>query len=85
LVRLYRVNLLERRDDLLRIRVECSAGTYMRSLAEAIAEQLGTVGHLAALVRVASGPWRLTDAKPLAWIADAAPDDVLRTLRSCES
>ena len=85
LVRLNRVELLDRRDDLLRIRVECSAGTYVRSLAEAIAEQLGTVGHLAALVRVASGPWRLTDAKPLAWIVDAAPDDVLRILRPCES
>lgn len=46
----------------LRVRITCSRGTYARVLAEEIAEALGTVGHLEALARDASGPFRLEDA-----------------------
>ena len=61
-------------------RVRCSAGTYIRVLGESIAERLGTVGHLTGLVRSRVGDWRLEDAKPLDWFADASPEAVLREL-----
>jgi tRNA pseudouridine55 synthase len=56
------------------IRVHCSSGTYVRTLAESIAERLGTVGHVAKLVRLHIGSWSLDRAIPLAWIeqTDAA-------------
>ena len=42
--------------------VECSAGTYIRALARDIGERLGTGAYLGALVRTASGGFRLEDA-----------------------
>src|SRR5499427_1360347 len=42
--------------------VECSKGTYVRTLAEDIGEVLGCGAHLAALARVAVGPFTLAEA-----------------------
>ena len=50
------------RAPLLELRVRCSKGTYVRTLAEDIAAALGTVGHLAALRRTASGGFQVKDA-----------------------
>ncbi len=53
------------RAPLLELRVRCSKGTYVRTLAEDIAAALGTVGHLAALRRTASGGFQVKDAVTL--------------------
>lgn len=45
----------------LTIRVACSKGTYVRSLAHEIGEKLGSWGHLSALERLRSGPFRLDE------------------------
>ena len=42
--------------------VECSSGTYIRSLARDLAVAAGSVGHLAALRRLAVGPFDVADA-----------------------
>ena len=47
---------------LLTLELECSPGTYVRSIAHDLGQALGTGAHLAALVRLASGPWRIEDA-----------------------
>lgn len=47
------------------LRVRCSKGTYVRSLARDIAEALGTRGHVVALRRVEAGPFAEADAVPL--------------------
>ena len=44
------------------IRVVCSKGTYIRSLARDIAQAAGSVCHLSALRRTVIGPFRLEDA-----------------------
>ena len=46
--------------------VHCSAGTYIRSLAEDIGKVLGCGAHLIALTRIASGGFRLDQAVSLA-------------------
>ncbi len=53
------------RAPLLELRVRCSKGTYIRTLAEDIAAALGTMGHLAALRRTASGDFQVKDAVTL--------------------
>lgn len=53
----------------LRLRVRCSKGTYIRTLAEDIGEALGTCAHLAALRRTASGQFRVEDAVSLEALA----------------
>jgi tRNA pseudouridine55 synthase len=49
----------------LELRVRCSKGTYVRTLAEDIAAALGTCAHLAALRRTGSGKWTLDRAVTL--------------------
>jgi tRNA pseudouridine55 synthase len=55
----------------LDIEVECSKGTYIRSLAHEVGQRLGCGGHLAALTRTASGPFRLSEAVSLERLAEA--------------
>jgi tRNA pseudouridine55 synthase len=43
-------------------RVQCSKGTYVRTLAYDLGEKLGCGAHLAALRRTATGTFRLTQA-----------------------
>ena len=45
----------------LSMRVVCSAGTYIRALAETIGERLGIPAHLAALRRTRAGSFKLED------------------------
>jgi tRNA pseudouridine55 synthase len=44
------------------IEVQCSGGTYIRSLAADIGERLGTVAHVSSLRRLSSGPFHVKDA-----------------------
>ena len=48
------------------VRVECSKGTYIRSLAHDLGAALGVGGHLVALRREAIGPFRVAEAFALA-------------------
>jgi len=52
------LDLLEVGPAMLRIRVECSKGTYIRVLAEDLARLLGTCAHLTALRRDFAEPFR---------------------------
>ncbi|MCI0436797.1 MAG: tRNA pseudouridine(55) synthase TruB [Gemmatimonadetes bacterium] len=79
-VQFFETVLLDCGADVVRFRVRCSAGTYVRSLAENIAERLGTVGHLEQLVRLRIDQWDLARAKPLAWIQQASVDEVAGAL-----
>ncbi|MDT4955547.1 MAG: tRNA pseudouridine55 synthase [Acidobacteriota bacterium] len=49
----------------LRVRVICSAGTYIRTLAESIGERLGVAAHLASLRRTRAGDFPVEDALSL--------------------
>jgi tRNA pseudouridine55 synthase len=56
-------------SPLLEVRVRCTKGTYVRTLAEDIGEALGTGAHLAALRRTASGGFRVSEAITLEALA----------------
>jgi len=62
---IHSLELLERTAATLRIRVHCSKGTYIRTLAEDLGRALGTGAHLGALRRVASGSWQIDRAVTL--------------------
>jgi len=64
-VRIHDLELIRFDLPCLEIRVRCSKGTYVRTLAEDIGEALGTCAHLSALRRTASGRWRVEDAVSL--------------------
>jgi tRNA pseudouridine55 synthase len=54
--------------------VECSAGTYVRALARDLGEAVGGAAYLGALVRTASGPFRLDGAVSIDRAREAAAD-----------
>lgn len=54
------------------IDIGCSAGTYVRALARDLGEAVGSAAYLGALVRTASGPFRLEDAHPVDEVRMAA-------------
>ena len=49
-------------NNTLKITVDCSSGTYIRVLAEDIAEYLGTIGHLISLTRLSVGEYKLDES-----------------------
>lgn len=65
-VTIYSLDLLEMGVDWIRIDVYCSAGTYLRSLAHDLGQQLGCGAHLEELTRTASGDFTLDQAHTLA-------------------
>jgi tRNA pseudouridine55 synthase len=60
--------------------VSCSAGTYVRTLADDIGRELGVGGHLTALRRLASGGARIGDAVSLDRVLTAIEQRELDTL-----
>ncbi len=64
-VRLDRVELAGYEPPVFSVEVECSAGTYLRSIAHDLGRALGTGAHLWALIRTRSGPFLLSQALSL--------------------
>ncbi len=56
-VEIFRLQLVSWKPPVLVFEVECSKGTYVRTLAEDLARSLGTCGHLQALRRTSAEPF----------------------------
>jgi len=61
----HRIDVLGVQERKVTLRVHCSAGFYVRSLAHDLGECLGTGGHLSALRRTKSGQADISRAVPL--------------------
>ena len=64
-VEIYSIDILNYNYPYLTIRVHCSSGTYIRTLAEDIGKALGTGAYLTALRRTKIGQYSVTDATKL--------------------
>jgi len=62
IISIYSIGLTSWSSNQINIRVNCGRGTYIRVLAEDIAEKLGTVAHVKELKRTAIGDYRIEDA-----------------------
>ncbi len=79
-VRIFSLETLGVDGQHLRLRVRCSKGTYVRTLAEDLGEALGTCAHLAELRRTGSGQFRIEDAVTLESLAAMTEDERARRL-----
>ncbi|MSU75250.1 MAG: tRNA pseudouridine(55) synthase TruB [Candidatus Magasanikbacteria bacterium] len=61
-IEIYNISLLEYDWPLLKIEVECSTGTYIRSLAHDIGQKLGVGAYCEALERTRIGEFKLENA-----------------------
>jgi tRNA pseudouridine55 synthase len=73
-ITIYRLELVDVALPLVRLIVECSKGTYIRTLAHDLGAALGCGAHLAALIRTQHGPFTLTDAVSLETLAAGVAD-----------
>lgn len=64
-VRVTRFDTLSVEGDVARFHVDCSSGTYIRSLAHEVGKALGMGAHLASLRRTRIGPFSLENARTL--------------------
>jgi tRNA pseudouridine55 synthase len=78
-VEILRLELLAWQPPLVTIELDCSSGTYIRSLAQDIGAALGCGAHLKRLVRLRSGPFHLYDAVPLTVLEEAFRGDGWRS------
>ncbi len=77
-VRLDALEVSREAPDRLELELSCAKGFYVRSLGRDLARALGTVGHLVALRRTASGPFTLADALDGEVLRAAREDDDAR-------
>ncbi len=82
-VTIYRLDLIDFTSPLVTIDVECGSGTYIRSIARDLGQNLGVGAHLKLLRRTRYGPFDITDAVTLDCLRSVAdveavllPDDV---------
>jgi tRNA pseudouridine55 synthase len=68
---IHRLELVGWQPPVARLEIECSKGTYIRSLAQDLGQQLGCGAHLKGLVRTRCGPFRIEDAIPLPQLEEA--------------
>lgn len=64
-VNIYTLELIDYEYPLLKFRVKCSSGTYIRTLGQDIAENLGTKGYLMELRRTKIGEYDIKDAQKI--------------------
>ena len=67
--------MIDLRPDSLTVEVDCSKGTYVRTLVEDLGERLGCGAHLTALRRLRSGRFGLDDALALDALERALPPE----------
>ena len=73
-IEIYSIDILEYNYPDLKIRVHCSSGTYIRTLAEDIGKKLGSGAYLTALRRIQIGDYSITNAKPLSDFLPKSPN-----------
>lgn len=62
LIKIYDIKLISIEESIITIEVDCSKGTYIRTLAEDIGKTLGCGAHLKGLTRTQTGNFKLSDA-----------------------
>jgi tRNA pseudouridine55 synthase len=72
-ITIFSLEFIEYREQCLQIRVVCSKGTYVRTLATDIGRALGCGAYLQELRRTRSGPFHVQDAVDGALLADSGP------------
>jgi len=79
-VTFYQLHILDWQTPRLTLAIDCSKGTYIRSLAYDLGERLGYGAHLSALIRTRSGPFMLSESVTLDQIAQAVESNTIEQM-----
>ena len=72
-VTIFALEVLAWKPPVLSVAIECSKGTYIRSIARDLGDRLGCGAYLSNLVRTRSGPFALDTAWPIPELAGLEP------------
>lgn len=61
-IEIYDIELLSYQDDEIKFRVDCSKGTYIRSLCLDIAKRLNNIGYMTSLIRTKAGDYSINNS-----------------------
>jgi tRNA pseudouridine55 synthase len=86
-VTIHDLQLLDIALPVVRVRITCAAGTYIRSIARDLGKSLGCGGCLQSLIREQAGPFRIDEAFTLeqlqAYAKQRCWDNLLRPAHHC--
>lgn len=82
---IHKTEILECQLPVVRMRIACSKGTYIRSLAETLGERAGCGAHLIGLRRTRSGSLSLQNAVTLDTLSQALPETLAGHLLPADS
>lgn len=82
LINIYQMELLEFDLPRVKLRIRCSKGTYIRSIARELGEALGSGGYLSSLRRTRSGGYSADEGMTMEEVAESL--SVLREMAKCE-
>ncbi|MEZ4599257.1 MAG: tRNA pseudouridine(55) synthase TruB [Syntrophotaleaceae bacterium] len=75
-IKIGRMEPIEIAPPRISFEVDCSKGTYVRTLCHDLGHKLGTFAHMTSLRRIRSGSFHVKDAVSLELIAQAAPESI---------
>lgn len=78
------IELIKFESNIIKYKVSCSKGTYIRTLCEQIAEKLGTVGLMQSLCRVKVNEFTIEDSIDLDKIKEEDSKNIINNLISIE-
>ncbi len=79
-IKVSKIDILSFQDNEVEIRIACSKGTYVRTLGEDLAENIGAVCTMTSLLREKSGIFSIEDAKTLKEIEEIFRSDKIGTI-----
>jgi len=82
---IYAIEILDFQEDKLKLKIKCSKGTYIRTLAEDIGEQLNVGAYLLELVRTNIGHLNIENTLKIKQIEQMKDEDRLKILFPIET
>jgi len=76
-IHIYELTVLDIQGSRARMRVHCSGGTYMRSIAHDLGQAIGCGAHLEQLRRLASGEFEISQARTIEQLEALAAEERL--------
>ena len=72
-IEIYNIQLLKYTTDTITYQTNCSKGTYIRTLCEDIAQELGTVGYMQTLTRTSFNNFKLEESVSIEKLNNTTP------------
>lgn len=85
LVEITKFELIEQIDERsFLFEIECSSGTYVRSLCRDLAEKMNTIAYVGAIIRVQTGQFRIEDSVELSKIDEKSVENLTNVLKNAK-